>query len=133
MHKYFKINSFSKITSADDAPAWFLDTVYKAHDGELPDEWRWAACEMICRKLAADWPHIYQDTIADDVLDEDIFDIIEWLGGHPGRIGYCDEVLHAAHGFDSTADLLRAGQRACIEEMVTVWVEAFLDNQEEDE
>ena len=91
--KYFE---YKKRHDTDDSitccksetPAWVREMVYEAHDGLLPDDYKY---EYIRDAVEA---------IADSGLDEPEFqtdaytyDLINWMNSHHYRRGYCDDAI----------------------------------------
>lgn len=119
-------------TLTDDAPEWLTDAVREAHDGELPDDWRYETCRRICSELDERETFDVDESneIADTVTDIYNADLLRWLGGYLTRAEYCDR---AAAEYGAPSDCLftqiRTGQYLCIEEMVRVLIEAVAEHR----
>lgn len=77
----------------DGAPTWIGEMVYAAHDGLLPDDWRYK-----CISDAVDWVAETGETddpgeFADDAVDVYTSDRLAWLASSLSRPEYVDEAL----------------------------------------
>lgn len=64
-------------TLTDDAPEWLRDAVYEAHDGEMPNDWRFETCYAIlaCFEDGSTDP----GDVADSLTDVYNHDLARWL------------------------------------------------------
>lgn len=106
----------------DDQPDWLYDAVRDAHDGELPNDWRFETCAAIAALIddGDGDPH----SIADGLVDVYTSDLLAWLT--PERMAYVDEALEeclvdATTGVES---IIRTGQYVCITHMASILVDA---------
>lgn len=77
----------------DDAPDWLHDAVYEAHDGELPNDWRYAQCYGIVEYLdQSDNPATDGDfEYADTAVEPYTYELLQWYAADLDRISYADE------------------------------------------
>jgi len=113
----------------DDAPAWLRDAVMDAHDGELPNDWRYETCAHIWASFDADHYAYDEDAyaeIADGLVDVYTVDLLGWLSRHLDRLGYVEEAAESFGRGDSLVDEIRQGQYLCIERMVSAIADAIV-------
>ena len=103
----------------DDCPQWVENLVFDAHEEEsgdhmLPDDWRYRfivdALDIIVDQCVRDFD--------DDFIIEPDYEnhvLIQWLGSHGYRPGYCDTVYEVAP--KNTMELIAAGQMVEREEV----------------
>ncbi len=118
------------VTLRDDAPEWVSDAVREAHDGEMPDDWRYDICESIFEEIDP------EDDDRDFELADGLVDVynnarVAWLAGDLGRASYCDEAADEYGIAGDTFDRLGWGQLYCINQMVGV-IRAAIEANEED-
>jgi hypothetical protein len=79
----------------DGAPEWVTDLVRVAHDGILPDDWRYARIRDALVFIAEDTEDPEDDVhgFADSACDAYNSDLCAWLGSSAYRPGYCDEAV----------------------------------------
>lgn len=82
--------SFTSLS--DDHPEWVKQLVCDAHDGMLPDDWRY---ECIFHALCfvrdvEDW-YDRADEFANDMVSVNSAELIDWLGSHGSRAGWVQE------------------------------------------
>lgn len=87
----------------DDAPSWVHRLVRHAHDGMLPDDWRYS---FVLGALSA----IEEGDFDGTYLEPSVYisSLTNWLASDSHRIAYCDEA-YEEHG-GRLVDLLQAGQ-----------------------
>lgn len=79
-------------TLTDAADEWMTDVVRDAHDGMLPDDWRFDAIAAAVEFLADNEDAGDRvDEWADGMIDTDMRALVDWLGSHVSRWAYCDE------------------------------------------
>lgn len=105
----------------DDAPDWLRDAVYEAHDGELPNDWRYETARSIVAGLDEG---LEPDEIAENLVDVYTPDLLAWTSGPPLRIHYVDEAPQDFGAPDPAGQLAR-GQWLAIDRMVAVLAEAY--------
>ena len=114
----------------ESAPAWMHDAVKLAHDGEFPNDWRFAKVREI-----ALWLHEQEslDSAREDAMEaadamSNIYtgQLLEWYSADPSRLSYCDQYRDefGNSATDSTSLLLGAAQAYAIEQMVQVILNA---------
>ena len=87
-------------STKSDRPEWVHDMVYAAHNGMLPDDWKYATVVESLRALAE-----YEDTDqARESIEADIYtaDLLKWLSSSLRRLEYCDEAAREL-GIESEA------------------------------
>lgn len=88
------------VRTRESTPAWVSELVHDAHGDMLPDDWRYdciaAALEAIADSDELDDAgHEFADGYADVYTGA----LVEWLGSHGSRPGYCDEAADE-YGYD---------------------------------
>jgi hypothetical protein len=121
------------VRCADGAPSWVHDMVRAAHDGELPDDLRYAAIADIVAFVCED----EYEAVADPSDDDTLSDIVEAVGCDVGysaafawltpanvwRVdAFADEYGWADHGLVATVTAARC---EWVREMATVVLAAF--------
>lgn len=91
------------ISVKDDAPPWVSHLVRYAHDGMLPDDWRY---EFVMDSLNAlcDGDFDGVSLTPSDYTNQ----LTNWLASDGYRISYCDDAF--GDGCITTSSLLQAGQ-----------------------
>lgn len=106
------------------SPQWMHDAVKTAHDGEFPNDWRFAKVREI-----ALWLHEQEslDSAREDAMEAAdgmsyIYtgQLLEWYTADSSRLSYCDQYREefGAEAADSTFLLLSAGHAYAIEQMI---------------
>lgn len=125
--------TFVRLT--DGATEWVRDAVREAHDGEFPNDWRYAMCERIADDLAdaledgADMDDVTHE-IADLLTDMDTSDLFQWLADNTSRAQYVDDANAEMGHADSLAAQVQAGQFRCIRSMAETLLSAIRDAAE---
>jgi hypothetical protein len=125
-------STFVRLT--DDAPEWLTDAVREAHDGELPDDWRYETCELIASMLdeRPEWLESDDDSdlaheIADSLTDVYNFDRLTWLAGSLIRPDYVNDAVREygipTDGFD-LVEAIGWGQYSCLRQMAEILITA---------
>lgn len=115
--RFFRINSREAVELSEDAPQWVFDLVREAHDGMLPDDWRFA---LILRVLEA------MSEGNDPEPDTYFSRLLDWLGSHLNRVGYCDSALEEVSP-SYTFSLIQWGQSYEMEDIRQI-IEEYFDN-----
>lgn len=117
-------------TLSDDRPEWLYDAVQEAHDGELPNDWRYDTAHSIVNliDIGLSVPGEASE-IADSLTDVYNYDLLEWVSGHLGRMEYVDEAI--SEGADTLTEALMRGQFTAIERMASILLEAIAENGDE--
>lgn len=94
----------------DGAPEWVQDMVYEAHDGMLPDDYKYEFAQEAVDAIAD------ADDVEDVRLEGDVYvsDLLAWLNTNVCRMAYCDEACEE-YGLEAATDLetrMRVGQEA---------------------
>lgn len=135
MSVQFRDNGESFYVVAAAAPAWFGEAVHAAHEGELPNDWRYAMCANIV-SLIGDGV-MESGKIADEAVDTYTVALGAWLAGDLERASDVDEWIAdrspwcAADG--GIWSVIRGGQYLCIDRMACVILQAFEDAYQSDE
>lgn len=109
---YFTVKTFedgrSIIVMTDDAPEWVSEMVYKAHEGFMPDDYRYAFIVEALEIMSATADDEYIDS---PDIEADIYtsDLLAWLSSNFNRIEYTDEAIKSM-GAQDTTQMLIAGQ-----------------------
>lgn len=74
-----------------DKPKWIQDLCREAHGDMLPDDQRYRFIVDALDLLSEN----DSEEAASELIESDIYtsDLIEWLGSHLDRLGYCDEAI----------------------------------------
>ena len=115
----------------DGAPDWLADAVEEAHDGELPNDWRYGMCESICQILEEDGLDPDTWEIADRVAEVYTGRLLGWLNDL-GRVAYVDQSLEEFPELPGglPAHLMNA-QAYAIDAMALVLQAAYQENAAE--
>lgn len=128
------------VSLTDDRPEWLFNLVYAAHDGMLPDDYRYKAVRNAISAIAdgsdPDDPHEW----ADGAVDVHTAGLTAWLASSLSRVGYCDDAA-AEYGTDPaeenpTIRRLQLGQYAELAEVYAVVVDQLreqLDARDDDD
>lgn len=113
----------SFVTLVEDTPTWLRDLIMDAHDGEMPNDWRYGICADIAR--AFDEPDgIDPDELVDSLVDTSTFDLISWMGDNLARVGDVDSA-NDDYGWShdhGVIGMIRLGQYSVISAMVELFV-----------
>lgn len=125
------------IRLADDRPEWMADAVWDAHDGELPNDWRYETCRTLVTEIVDmldthdnDWDALDAYEIADGMADIYTADLLTWLRDNVSRVGYVDDAKEEFDGELSFYDLMALGQTFCIRNMAGSLIEAIRTQSE---
>jgi hypothetical protein len=102
----------SYTTLTDEAREWMRDLVQDAHNGMLPDDWKYDAIASTLEFIADrdDWEDA-QDEWADGMTDVYSSDLVTWFGSHGAREDYVDRAREEfGDAGESIWDELRRGQ-----------------------
>lgn len=98
----------------ETAPQWLQETVRYAHGDMLPDDWRYRWIRDAFDAIHDAGPDADLEEVGIEFADDaDIYnsDLIDWLGSHGSRMGYCDEAFETFEGdISSIATLMQLGQ-----------------------
>lgn len=118
-------NGSTFVTLEDNAPEWLRDAVREAHDGEMPNDWRFETCRAIWQGLA-ETPDVDHSELADSLVDIYTADLLAWMAGDISRTAYVDETTaNIGHSDQGLAGDIMAGQCECIRAMVVTIAEAL--------
>jgi hypothetical protein len=107
---------------ADDAPDWVADVVRDCHDGELPNDWRYAIIADLFDQIATlplvdEWSDDLVE-IVDGLVSIYSHDLHAWAT--PNRWHYVDDAISNCLGDGSgISEMLSAGQSDCIQQMAS--------------
>ena len=120
------------VTTRETAPAWVGDLAREAHDGMLPDDWRYAkiadACAAIAGAGAGEDLSELSFRHSDDAVSIYTGERTAWLATNITRVGYCDAGAEesGAPGPIAMVDLLAMGQYAEAHEIFAIVVSELL-------
>lgn len=117
-------------TLTDDCPDWLHDAVYSAHDGELPNDWRYETLSSIAALI--DDGYDDSGNIADNLVDVYMSDLLHWLAGDINHVAYVDQATEdygPAEGLETT---IRQGQFLAIDQMASTILAAVQENVDDD-
>lgn len=84
-------------TFTDDRPDWLYDAVYEAHGSMLPDDWKFACCELAVDAIADAGEDADLDDLAHEFADgqADVYnaDRLKWLASHMDRVYYVEDAV----------------------------------------
>lgn len=112
----------------DSTPPWLSQAIYDAHDGMLPDDWKFSTAQEACEAIAHGGGYEnMQDTAEQFAEDADIYttDLRRWLTSHPTRPRYCEDTHQGASGEET----IRAGQALERRELFHAILTAIEDEQ----
>lgn len=95
----------------DGRPEWLSDLVYSAHDGLLPDDWKYSTVRAALDRISESEAETRDDAMdesssfADEAVDVYTSDRYSWLSSNLTRSGYVDE---ATETFGAAADVVEA-------------------------
>lgn len=118
------------------APSWVKSTAYELHDGEWPNDSRYALIRAAADALAdqcfddADEASEAVCEMADDITPAMTADLLNWYGAHLSRLHACDEAVEES-GADKLGifDLLSLGYRKAAENVLQVLIAEIEDNR----
>lgn len=114
----------------ESAPEWMMEAVRSAHDGELPNDWRFAMVRSIAYAIAEceSIDNAREDAmdLADNLATAYTGQLLNWYAEMPARLDYCDQYRQAfgADAADTTLLLLMAAQAYAIEQMIHIILNA---------
>lgn len=125
------------IRKTTDAPDWISETIYDAHNGELPNDARYslirdaiAAIADQCYETAGDAENDVS-TLSDDLTPIYTTDLLQWFAGNNTRLEDCDEAMETYDiKPESTSHLLSAGYQLAAENVLNIIIEAIEDNRD---
>lgn len=106
-------------TLSDGAEPWMRDVVQDAHNGMLPDDWRYDAIAAAVEFIADrdDWEDASYE-FANDQVDVYDSDVIAWFASHSMRRDYCEEAADEYGSHDGP--IVEAMQRGQVIEAIEV-------------
>lgn len=105
----------------DGAPDWVHKAVFEAHDGEMPNDWRYETCAALFATYADGVTDAGE--AADALTDVYTADLLAWLD--PGAIADIDSANEDLGRPGSFVDEIRQGQMWCIGRMAEIIYEAI--------
>lgn len=128
-------NGTAYVAFAEDRPEWVYDAVMEAHDGEMPDDWRFDICDSLFGEIDEDTDEDSLSEIVDGLVDVYNSDLVNWLAGHLDRASYVDEAAEEFGVGDSpdVHNMIGMGQYVCIDQMAHIIFTAIKENAEVDE
>ena len=113
---------------------WLRDAVYAAHDGELPNDWRFQICAHIVELLEDGYSADMHSELADSLVDVYTANLFAWLAADQSRTAYCDEAWSddlASASDHGIVGLISAGQYLAISAMVDILAQAIEENRDQ--
>lgn len=112
-----------------NAGDWIYDMCHDVHAGMFPDDYKY---EFIVEALDLLADYGDPDDILND-LQPDVcnHELIDWLGSHGERQGYCDEIMQEGTNYQTIMDVIMAGQLREKEEVLGLVRQALEDRLEE--
>jgi len=123
----------------DGSPEWMTDVLFDAHDGMLPDDWRYRMVESAVDAIAdSDGNEDESGEAADAFVPVYNRDRLEWLASNLTRAGYCDDAASEGLVADDAPilDRIAAGIYAEFQEVYSAVVEALrtqVENSDDDD
>lgn len=118
----------------DDAPPELSNLVYKAHDGMLPDNYRYQFILDALGYIAnAEDNEDIEDVIYSVSVDSYANEVYDWLTSHAYREGYVDQYFEE-YGYSKSmklADYVLAGMHLELEEVVNIVLDGLREIAEE--
>jgi hypothetical protein len=116
-----------------DAPEWLRDAVYQAHDGELPNDWRFETCADIWEILQE---ALHYGTDLDDVCAQAAdrltpvytWEQLAWFQDDTSRFNWIDEALATYGQPENGGEMLMQAIGLAIFTMASIIVDAYRDN-----
>lgn len=118
----------------DSRAGWMQDAVREAHDGELPDDWRYETCSDLAERIAE-----YEDSsdardavsvMADTITDVYTSELLRWYADNLGRLEYAEDAKREWGAGETILDNLLAGQAYCVAQMANVLIQAIEDAED---
>lgn len=120
---------------SDAAPEWLSEAVQEAHDGELPNDWRYKVCAFVAESIDEaneDGEEFDPTNIADSLVDVYTHDLIAWLAGNVRRVADVDQAMEQGQvGNGGIEEQIRFGQYFVIEQMASILWDAVCTANEE--
>lgn len=111
-------------------PEWVFRLAMIAHNGLLPDDWRYEMIDNCLGELAeCEDEEAAASSVVENCIPIETHRLIDWLGSGGGRIGYCNEVYSYSEDVNS---MLAAGFCLELEEVLGL-VKAELERLIEEE
>ena len=89
------------------------EAVFAAHDGEMPEDWRWNICRAAAEAAAADPSSELQeiaDAVAEDLSTVYQSELLSWFAEKPSRLSYVEEAAESLGRQESAIAELHLGQ-----------------------
>lgn len=124
-------------TLTDDRPDWLHEAVRDAHEGEMPDDWRYETCCNIAHALDDEYLVTEDDVFewADGQVDVYTSDLLRWLSDNLNRASEVDEAYDEM-GWPQEGGFVRLlmwAQMRVIERMARILYDAYTENKDEEE
>jgi hypothetical protein len=115
------------------APEWLRDAVYEAHDGELPNDWRFETCADIWEILQE---ALHYGTDLDDVCAQAadrltpvyVWEQLAWFQDYTSRVNWIDEAFATFGRPGDSGVMLMQAIGLAIDAMANIIVNAYRDN-----
>lgn len=111
------------VTRKDSAPEWVQNVCQEAHDGMMPDDWRYGAIQALVANLSDndsdEWENL-QHGICDDNVDVYNAELLNWVSSNLTRAEYVSEAVEEM-GVPEPFDLYKTLQYGQYREMEEVY------------
>jgi hypothetical protein len=118
----------------DDSPDWMTDAVRSAHDGMMPDDWKYQHIGLVAGKIAdlvgvdsADDVRESAHEVCDGLVDVYNAELLKWVASSLTRAEYVDDAI-GEFGFPTDDGLYKALQYGQFRELESIYyslVESF--------
>ena len=120
-------NGETFVCLADGSPEWMSELTMTAHDGIMPEDWRYRMIQRAAGELADREPETWDDVIceiADCLVTVYNHELTGWLSSHLGRAEYVNDAVNdglapGAYDFD-LFKALQAGQHLEYQEIISL-------------
>lgn len=105
----------SHVCLKEDAPLReeITEAVFAAHDGEMPNDWRWSVCRAAAEAAAEDPSSDLQeiaDGVAEDLSIVYHSELLSWFAENPSRLSYVEDAAESLGRQESAIAELHLGQ-----------------------
>lgn len=98
---------------APDAPQWISDMVYEAHDGMLPDDYKYAFIYAACDFLGDPDGYTFAEDARDEFCEANVSpytaDQLKWLSSNLRRLDYVNQAYDELGKPDTVESAIAAG------------------------
>lgn len=118
-------------THTDDAPEWVRKMTMKAHEGMLPDDWKFRFVVEALEAIAYSEEGYEDEAITE--LEADVYnhELLDWVSSSSIRMKYVDKAVEATEWPGSLAYALALGQVDEKQEVCWIVLECLRDRLEQ--